>query len=254
MCAIEIFGITLLKGEHKKALDKTQIINLFNRLALRASNKTHDIAGLVSTSDIKFNILRENTSIELLMAEQSYLDFINRIEENSTYSIFGYSTSKSFGKIKDTSECCPLVADNIVGLVEGTISTVSSNLLPNTKKSEETQIDLIPKLFNYYKNMYALTSYLSLKRLFEKIDGGFTAVLLNALSPSSVHIIKTGNSPFSMFLFKEHGLILYAAISSYVLDAVKSANLNETGEQVMLGKRTGVSICADSCRYEKFLL
>lgn len=253
MC--EIFGLTILNGKYKRPLDKARLVTLFNNLALTASNRDHTTTGLIIANDCKFNILKKDVPIDQLVTKQVYLDFMNNIDTDSTYSVFGYNANKAQENIEKMEDCCPLVKSTTVGFIEGAVTNISTihERFKQFEKSSKKGAEVVPDLFNFYKNTYNLSSDVVLRRLFEKIDGNLNAVLFNSLSPSSIHIFKASDSPFNMVVFEEHGIVLYASLRSFIESVTRLMELDK-GTPITIPKRTGVVVCAQSNRYEKIIL
>ena len=251
MC--ELFGVTVLKGTFKNRLDKAALATLFNSLGMKAANRSHTDSGVLIANDDGFNVYKNNKAFEQIIVSQDYLHFINNLDEENTYSIFGYSVGPSVGSSVLLKDINPFIEDRVVGFFEGKIDNVDDIYkLPTFKdfKSKSTQKnEVVAQLFNYYKNVHRLSSITSFKRMREKLEGPMNAVLFNTLSPSSVHIFKTNNNPLCMHFFEDCGLLLFSSISSYTMSVANMMRLG-TSKQIILSRDTGIIICADSSKYE----
>jgi len=250
---VEMFGFTLLNGNFKNSLCKTQLVTLFNNLVMTVSTESHDAIGVTMVNDTDITILKREMSPSKLVSSQEYLEFINKIDLTTTYSVLGYSKTRTVGK--NTLDY-PLVTESVVGMLDGSV-TNSTDIFDifkvNIKKSTTVEGEAVFRLFDYYKNTFFFNNFTTFKRIYENIRGFSNYICVDAFAPSSVFITKNSACPMHMSLFRDSGIVIYAASQKFIDQIANLSSL--TGEEkIDIPMHSSTALCADSNSYETVLL
>lgn len=251
----EIFGFTVLKGKFKRSLDKSQLVTLFSTLASSCASVKHDALGVAVVNENEIGVLKRLVPPRELLTTQEYLNFMNKVDPANTFTILGQCREKCIGASEDLDDNYPLVAENIVGVFEGSTANateVFTNHNHHFKKTTLAEGESVFKLFAYHKNNLSFNAKISMQRTLDKIVGFSNSIYVNAFTPSSVHILKKSINPLNVFVYEDVGLVVYAALTRHIIDSAKLTDLGEDKSLVM-NLNSGITICARTSRYEKIL-
>ncbi|MBV5346787.1 hypothetical protein JZU46_00995 [bacterium] len=255
MC--EIYGFTILSGKFEESLGKTQLITLFNNLALLSCGKGHDATGITIVNDNKVDVLKRNVPPTKLLTTSEYLKFLSgKLDPANTYSVFGQTKNKAAGTSLAGKDNYPIIANTVIGMYDGTLinnEEIFEEFGKLFSKDTKAEGEAAFKMYDYYKHTLEWTMQTSLKKMHERIKGFSNFIFVDAFSPSTVYVVKKSTNPINIFFYKKAGIVVYASSDECITKAAKLVGLYDE-EKILLPMGYSAIICAKTNTFEKLLL
>jgi glucosamine 6-phosphate synthetase-like amidotransferase/phosphosugar isomerase protein len=246
-----IYGVVLLSGNFRNALNKERIVALLKSLAVSNQVRGNDASGLAVVGTDKIQVLKEGIEAKKFIETAAYNKFLEDVQLTGTYSFIGHCRSAGLGTSKNNKNNSPLIVGDIVGAHDGDIRNYASLFECYEKyfnREAEVSSEIVFKLFNHFYLKHKQPFSDTIKRIDEITSGTSAYALASSRIPSGVCLVRGKGNPLEVKLFEDEGLIVFSSSGFHIDEAAKSASM-DSGKKVPLTLCKGLLVCAKKNEY-----
>ncbi len=251
-----IFGVVLLSGTFKDALNKERMTTLLSKMATGTGIRGKDATGLAAVGKDKIHIIKRGIEAKTFVETKEFKNFLTDINLLSTYAFIGHCRDAQKGSNKDPENNSPMVCGNIVGAHNGYI--VNDDSLFKTYKNAfirktKTECEIVFSLLNHWVTKLDRPLKDAVKRVAEVTSGTSTYACVNAITPSIMCLSRSAGNPLEVKLFKKEGLILFSSSEYHLDEAAKNVSM-DMGEKIPFTIGKALLICSEQNEFAEVVL
>lgn len=248
-----IFGVILLDGSFKDALNKERMTAVISSLAESNQIRGSDATGIAATGKDDIRVLKHGITAKEFVKSAKYKKFMDSVNLSSTHSFIGHCRSAGRGAAKDNKNNSPIVAGDVIGVHDGDINN-NATLFECYKEyitmTGDVNNEIVFKLFNHWHTSLKKPFSDTIKQINEVTTGTSAYAAVSAKAPTVTCLVRGKGNPLEVKLYTESGLIIFSS-SEFHLDAAAKAASMTLGTKVPLTLGKALVICAKKNEYKE---